>query len=299
MLDGVVARDELCELLVKTLSLGVPRPMATRPLHVADNTETVGLVDKTALEVLALARHTGRPTARAYIDRIFADFVELHGDKLTGDDGTVIGGLARIEDSPVIVIAQEARRGETADHGTSPAGYHKAERLIHLAERWKLPIITFVDTTGADPGDESERHGIASAVAHCLAALLETPVPTVAAILGEGPSGGALSLAAADRVLMQQYAVYMVISPEGASAIRYGDTSHATELAESLGITVRDFLPRGIVDRAVAEPDGGAHTDVDGAARLLKAALLQTLAELLAMNETDRLAARRARYRGD
>lgn len=295
MLDGVVARDDLRELVARLLALSAPAvPAQTAPVSLAeDHTPAPG---KSAAEVLALARHPDRPTARAYIERMLTDWVELHGDRLTGDDCTVVGGLARLGDQSLVLVAQEGCRGD-AQHGTGPGAYRKAERLIHLAARLNLPLVTLVDSTGADPSDASERQGIASAIAHCLAALLQVPVPTVAALIGEGTSGGALALAAADRVLMQEYATFMVISPEGAAAIRHGDAARAAEMAETLGITVRDLLPRGIVDRAVSEPEGGAHVDIETAAAMLKTELAAALAGLLAQSPEERLAARRARYR--
>ncbi|MBI4785951.1 MAG: acetyl-CoA carboxylase carboxyl transferase subunit alpha [Chloroflexi bacterium] len=215
---------------------------------------------------------------------------------MLGDDPTIMGGLARFENQPVVVIAQERKRGQAKERGAGPAGYHKAERLIRLAARLNLPIVTFVDTPGADPGFESERFGIAGAIAHCLAALLQTHVPTISIITGEGTSGGALALAATDRVLMLEHATYAVISPEGASAILYGDASHASEVARTMEMTVED-LARGIIDRVVPEPEGGAQRDVDAAAAMVKAELEATLTDLLAQSDDERLAARRKRYR--
>ncbi len=293
MIDALVPRPELRERIGRLVALSTsatpPKAPTVRPPQ--------KLRGANAREVIELARHPERPTSRDYIARAFSDFVELHGDRLQGDDPRIIGGLARLETEPLVIIAQQRARGDKRERGAGASGYRKAERLIHLAERFSLPIVTLVDTPGADPGYESERYGVAGAIAHCLAALVRVPVPTLAVIIGEGTSGGALALAATDRVLMQENATYAVISPEGASAILFGDASHAAETVNRLRVTAHDLLPRQIVDRAVLEPKGGAHLDVDCAAAELRAELQAGLAELQAQSEADRLAARRKRYR--
>jgi acetyl-CoA carboxylase carboxyl transferase subunit beta len=299
MVDALVPREQMRVILAQVLTLAsTPTGSSVSPLPLPES-EMVRKRSVDAASTFALARHTARPDARAYAERLFTDFVELHGDRLLGDDPAVMGGMARFEDRAVMVIAQTRRRGDPKERGSGPAGYHKAERLIRLAGRLGLPIVTFVDTPGADPGYESERYGVAGAIANCLASLLQAPVPTVSILIGEGTSGGALALAAADEVLMQENAIYAVISPEGASVILYGDISHAHETVDRLGITADDLVARGIIDRVIVEPEGGAHTNVDAAAEQVKQALRASLAELLGQSDSDRLAARRRRYRNN
>jgi acetyl-CoA carboxylase carboxyl transferase subunit beta len=300
MIDAIIPRHELRDTIGRLLSLtSFPAkiPSASGESKVVDADSMACGGRATALEILALARHRERPTAAGYVARLFTDFVELHGDRMERDDRKILGGLARLEGQPVVVVAQMRDRDEEHERGASGAGYRKAERLVHLAARFGLPVITLIDTPGADPGYESEKHGIAGAIAHSLAAILSAPVPTISVVIGEGTSGGALALAATDRVLMQENAIYSVISPEGASAILYGNGSRKAEAAKQLRMTARDLLPLGIVDQIVEEPEGGAHTNVDAAAAAVSAALCAGLAELQAQSDAERLAARRARYR--
>ncbi len=299
MIDALVPRDALRDTLGRLLALTTASSkivgLATSPAAVDHRHLSRDGVD--AMQILALARHRERPSARAYAARLFTDYIELHGDRLERDDPKLFGGIARFETVPVVVIAQQRERGQDHERGASAAGYRKAERLIQFAARFGLPIVSFVDTPGADPGYESERHGVAGAIAHTLAALLGASVPTVSIIIGEGTSGGALALAAADRVLMQENAIYAVISPEGASAILDGNESRRTKRSRHLSMTVRDLLPRGIIDQVIQEPEGGAHTNLDAAAAVVSDALRASLAELQARSESERLAARRNRYR--
>jgi acetyl-CoA carboxylase carboxyl transferase subunit beta len=299
MVDALVPREQIRAAIAQMLVLASPPTVSSGPPNTAREPEPVSKPRADAAGTLALARRTDRPDARAYIERLFTDFVELHGDRLLGDDPAILGGMARLKDQPVMVIAEMRRRGDPKERGSGPAGYHKSERLIRLAGRFGLPIVTFVDTPGADPSYESEKYGIAGAIANCLAAFLQAPVPTVSLLIGEGTSGGALALAAADAVLMQENAIYSVISPEGASVILYGDISHAGETVDMLGITADDLVSRGIIDRVIVEPEGGAHTNVDTAAEQVKRELQTCLADLQRQNAADRLAARRRRYRNN
>lgn len=298
MIDAIVPRGELRETLGRVLSLTAPVSMKANAPESPDLVLTrTGRGTTTPSEILALARQRGRPTACDYIPLLFSDFVELRGDRVERDDDKIRGGIAKFGDQPLMLIAQTRERGAEHELGAAAAGYRKAERLIQMAGRLGLPIITLVDTPGANPGYESERRGVAGAIAHALAALLQTPVPTISFIFGEGTSGGALALAAADRVLMLENAIYAVISPEGASAILFGDGSRAGDAAKRLQMTADELLAEGIIDYIVPEPEGGAHTNAQAASQNIASALRSSLAELGGLSDGERLEARRSRYR--
>lgn len=255
-----------------------------------------------AWEEVQLARRVGRPTSVDYLSRAFDGFVELHGDRSSGDDPAVVVGLGEVDGHTVFVVAQE--RGRTPEEQQArrrgmamPEGFRKACRVMQLAKKFGLPLVTLVDTPGAYPGPESERRGIAGAIAECLSSMVSLPVPTVAVVIGEGGSGGALALATADRVLMLEHAVYSVISPEGAAAILYRNASRAPEVAEALRLTSADLLRLRVVDRVVPEPPGGAHSDPDRAAQLVRDHLVDALRELATLPQRGRLRARYRRYR--
>ncbi len=238
-----------------------------------------------AWDLVKLARHRDRPTSMAYVTRIFDNFVELHGDRYFGDDPAVVGGVGEIDGNPVMIIAQE--KGSTDKEkvmrrqGMSyPEGYRKAVRLMHLAEKFQIPLITLIDTPGAYPGFEAEKRGIAKALAESLFTMSSLSIPTISVVVGEGGSGGALALALTNRVLMQQMAIYSVISPEGASAILWGDAAKAQELTPYLKLTARELMELEVIDEVVPEPAGGAHTDIDEAARMVKESILIHLGEL-------------------
>ena len=298
MLDAIVAREDLRDTLARLLALTTACEDGAPSWRPAVGAGAPELTPRSAWETVLLSRRADRPTALDYVQHLFSDFVELHGDRLSGDDPAIVAGLARFENEPVVVIAQERGQGDERHRGSAgPEGYRKAERLIHLAERCRLPIVTFVDTPGADPGYASERRGIASAIANCLAALVKTEVPTVSIIIGEGTSGGALALAVTDRVLMLENATFSVISPEGASAILFGDALHAAETAGQLEHRAQDLLPRGIIDQIVPEPAAGAHAQPEVAIANVRRQAQASLAQLVAQGDAERLAARRARYR--
>jgi acetyl-CoA carboxylase carboxyl transferase subunit beta len=228
-------------------------------------------------------RESGRPSSEAYIQRIVTDFMPLAGDRAFGDDPSIIAGVGRISDMPVMVIGLD--RGFDRFPGDAPLrprpqGFRKAHRLMTLAARWRLPVVLLVDTPGAWPGIDSEEHGLASAIAQNLALLSDLPTPTISITIGEGGSGGALALAVADRMLIQERAIFSVIAPEGAAAILYHDTNRAPELAASLKLTARDLFTYGIVDGIVREPEQGASADVDVAASLVERAITANLDEL-------------------
>jgi acetyl-CoA carboxylase carboxyl transferase subunit alpha len=214
-----------------------------------------------------MARHPRRPLASDYIAQ-FDAFDELHGDRHFRDDKALVGGLAKLRGRRVVVISQQKGR-DTKENikrnfgMVSPEGYRKANRLMQLAARFGLPIVSLIDTSGADPGIASEEHAQSEAIAQCLITLARVPVPVVATIIGEGGSGGALAIALADTVIMAENAVYSVASPEGCAAILWGDSSRASEAAERLKLTSADLMGFGIVDRVVEEPLGGAHRDAE------------------------------------
>ena len=245
-----------------------------------------------------LARHPRRPHARDLIRLLFTDFVELHGDRLYGDDAAIVGGLARFEERGVVVIGQQKGRDTREKLARNfgmphPEGYRKALRLMALADKFGKPVITLVDTPGAYPGIGAEERGQAEAIAKNLRAMAALGVPLVAVVTGEGGSGGALAIGMGNRVLMLEYAVYSVISPEGCAAILWGDAGKAPEAAESMKITAPDLLRLGVIDAIVPEPLGGAHRDWEAAARHLREALR---AELTALADKPREALVAQRY---
>jgi acetyl-CoA carboxylase carboxyl transferase alpha subunit/acetyl-CoA carboxylase carboxyl transferase beta subunit len=235
-----------------------------------------------AWQAVRQARDLARPTTLDYIDRVFEDFEELHGDRLGDDCPAIVGGIARLAGHPVVVLGHQ--RGHSAsevaarDYGMpSPAGYRKAARLMRLAGRIGLPVVTFVDTPGAHPGAAAEERGQAYAIGECLQVMSSLPVPVVTVIIGEGGSGGALALAVADEVLISEGGVYSVISPEGCASILWGDASVAPRAAEALRVDARSLLRLGVVDGVIPEPDGGSQADHQEAARRVAAALLASV----------------------
>ena len=257
----------------------------------------------TPWQVSQLARHPQRPYTLDYIADIFTDFHELHGDRAFADDASIVGGLARFNGLPAMVLGHQKGRDtkeRTArNFGMSkPEGYRKALRLMKLAEKFGLPVFTFVDTPGAYPGVDAEERGQSEAIGRNLAEMSHLKVPVIATIIGEGGSGGALAIAVADHLLMLQYATYSVISPEGCASILWKSAEKAPEAAEALGLTAHRLKALGLVDRIVAEPLGGAHRDPKQMAALLKRALGDSLRQLQAMKPKELLAARHARLLG-
>jgi len=247
----------------------------------------------TPMQTVEVARHPNRPYTNDYIKMLFSDFIELKGDRLFRDDPAIVGGWARFHGRPVVVIGHQKGR-DTKEKllrtfgMPHPEGYRKALRLMRMAERFKAPVVTLVDTMGAYPGIGAEERGQASAIADNLEAMAALRTPIVTAIIGEGGSGGALGLALADRVLMLEHAWYSVISPEGCASILWKDASHKERAAESLGLTARRLFELGLVDEIVKEPAGGAHTDHAAAAALLDVALESHLSDLI-KQKPDRL----------
>ena len=249
-----------------------------------------------------VARHPERPYLLDYVDRLFTEFVELHGDRRFADDGAIVCGFARYHGAPVMVCGHQKGRDMKQkvqrNFGYArPEGYRKALRAMQMADKFGRPIIVFVDTPAAYPGVESEERGIAEAIALNLREMAVLSVPIIVIITGEGGSGGALGLAIGDRVLMQEFAVYSVIPPEGCAAILWRDASRKIEAAEALKITAPDLIAGGIVDGVVAEPLGGAHQDADAAAAAVDLAVGAALAEVAALDTATRLQARYDRFR--
>jgi len=251
-------------------------------------------------QVSQLARHPQRPYTLDYVADIFTDFHELHGDRSFADDLSIVGGLARFNGTPVMVLGHQKGR-DTKERAlrnfgmSKPEGYRKALRLMKLAEKFGLPVFTFVDTPGAYPGIDAEERGQSEAIGRNLFEMSQLKVPIVATIIGEGGSGGALAIAVGDAVLMLQYATYSVISPEGCASILWKSADKAPEAAEALGLTAHRLKALGVIDKIVAEPLGGAHRDPKQMASMLKRALADTLRQFQGMKTKELLAARHER----
>src|SRR5919201_1998864 len=251
----------------------------------------------TAWQRTLLARHPKRPYTRDWCKLLFDDFVELHGDRLFGDDAAIVGGLARFEGRSVVALGHQKGRDTREKIARNfgmphPEGYRKALRLMELGEKFAKPVITLIDTPGAYPGIGAEERGQAEAIAHNLREMARLRVPTIAVVIGEGGSGGALALGLADRVLMLENSVYSVISPEGCAAILWKDASQRERAAEALKITAQDLLNLGVIDEIIPEPPGGAHSDPDAAATALGDALERHLGQLRKL-KVDKLLKRR------
>jgi acetyl-CoA carboxylase carboxyl transferase subunit alpha len=246
-----------------------------------------------------LSRHPQRPYALDYVSRMLTEFTEMHGDRMYGDDAAVIGGPARLEGEPVMVVGMQSgrtledrqRRNFGMPH---PEGYRKALRLMRLAAKFRLPVISLVDTSAAFPGIEAEERGQAEAIARNLIEMSQLPVPVVVAIIGQGGSGGAIGLEVGDRILMLENAWYGVIAPEACSTILFKTREQREQAADALRLTATDLKGQGIIDRIVAEPFGGAHRDWDETAATLKRHLSEALAELRGLTP-DELVAQRVR----
>ncbi|WP_339339627.1 acetyl-CoA carboxylase carboxyltransferase subunit alpha [uncultured Oceanicoccus sp.] len=244
--------------------------------------------DLSPWEIVKVARHPMRPYTLDYISRVFTDFEELHGDRHFADDSAIVGGLARLNGEPVMVIGQEKGRGvqEKVKRNfgmPKPEGYRKALRLMEMAERFNLPIVTLIDTPGAYPGIDSEERGISEAIAQNLAVMSRLKTPVICVVIGEGSSGGALGIGVGDHLAMLQYATYFVISPEGCANIIWKTSEKAPDAAEAMGLTSTVLEGLGIVDATIKEPLGGAHRDIDTMASRIKEHLIEQLAALKAM----------------
>ncbi|HEX7667483.1 MAG TPA: acetyl-CoA carboxylase carboxyltransferase subunit alpha [Polyangiaceae bacterium] len=256
----------------------------------------------TPWQKVQLSRHPNRPYTLDYIETMTTDFVELHGDRRFGDDAAIIGGLAKFRGKSVVVVGHQKGRSTkekvTRNFGQAhPEGNRKACRLYEMADRFKLPVITFVDTQGAYPGIGAEERGQSEAIGACIAAMARARVPIVATIIGEGGSGGALALGVANRVHVQEYGTYSVISPEGCASILWKDGSKAEQAAESMKMTAPDLLRLGVVDKIVDEPAGGAHQDPEGASKLVEAAIADAFHDLEGLSGDELSADRYKRFR--
>ena len=247
-------------------------------------TESI-FAELTPWQVTQVARHPQRPYTLDYISRIFTDFEEMHGDRTLGDDKAIIGGIANLDGKPVMIIGHE--KGRTVKEKVArnfgmpnPEGYRKALRLMETAERFKLPIFTFIDTPGAYPGIEAEERGQSEAIAKNLLVMSSLKTPIISTVIGEGGSGGALAIGVCDHLMMMQYSTYSVISPEGCASILWKSAEFASKAAEAMGINASRLSELGLVDQIISEPLGGAHRDLDQVADSLKAGLVENLERL-------------------
>ncbi|HVI08223.1 MAG TPA: acetyl-CoA carboxylase carboxyltransferase subunit alpha [Candidatus Binatia bacterium] len=256
----------------------------------------------TAWQRTELARHPQRPQSLDYIERVFTDFSEIHGDRAFGDDAAIITGMARFHGDEVLIVAtQKGRDMKQRVHrnfGTPhPRGYRKALRIMKIAEKFRRPIISLVDTDGAYPGIHAEERGQAEAIAHNLREMARLEIPIIATVIGVGGSGGALAIAVADRVLMMENSIYSVISPEGCAAIMWRDASKKELAAEAMRITATDLRELGVIDDIVPEPEGGAHRDYEAAANLLDMSLQKYLGEVKKLTPADLIVSRYNKFR--
>ena len=238
-----------------------------------------------AWQIAQVARHPMRPYTQDYIDLIFPDFQELHGDRMYADDSAIIGGIGRIDGRSVMLIGHQKGRDTKErvrrNYGMpKPEGYRKAQRLMRMAEKFNMPIVTFIDTPGAYPGIGAEERGQSEAIAHSLYLMAGLKTPIVSIVIGEGGSGGALAIGVSDRLLMLQYSIYSVISPEGCASILWKSPDKAEEAAEAMRITASSLSQFGLVDEVLAEPLGGAHRNPPDTAEVIRNALLTNLADL-------------------
>ena len=253
-----------------------------------------------AWQIAQLARHPHRPYMLDYVRLCFTDFQELHGDRMYADDKSLVGGIGRLEGQPVVIIGHQKGRDTKErvrrNYGMArPEGYRKALRLMKLAEKFHVPVISLIDTPGAYPGMGAEERGQSEAIARNLIVMAGLKTPVIATVIGEGGSGGALAIGVADRLLMLQYGIYSVISPEGCASILWKSPEKAEAAAEALGITAERLLKLGLVDEVIPEPLGGAHRDIQAMADSVKNALLSALAEVQALSSDQLVEQRRNR----
>jgi acetyl-CoA carboxylase carboxyl transferase subunit alpha len=256
----------------------------------------------TAWQRTQIARHPKRPHTLDLVDLLLEDWVELHGDRVFGDDKAIVGGLATFDGEPVVVIGHQKGRDTRENIARNfgmphPEGYRKALRLMQLAGKFGKPIITFIDTPGAYPGLAAEERGQAEAIARSLREMAGLPTPVICVVTGEGGSGGALAIGVGNRVLMLEYAIYSVISPEGCAAILWGDGAKAPEAAELMRVTAPDLLKLGVIDAIVPEPVGGAHRNWEATAASLRAALRDQIWELKSKSEAELIEERHEKFR--
>ena len=298
LLDNVVDREALQARLATLLQILTAQKQTNSNHKELLKTELAVPPETGAWEAVTIARHEERPLAMAYIRSMLDPFVELRGDRLNSDDRSIVGGVGFLGGDPVVIIGQQRRPpNEGQRYHVYPDGLRKAQRLINLAARFKLPLVTLVDTQGADPGLESEEQGIGNAIATTLALMVEAPIPIVSAIIGEGGSEGALALGLSDCILMQQFAIYSPISLNRHLGGPFPDHMLDREAAEALMLTAQDCLELGIADQVVAEPDGGSHNNLREAADALQIAIIKQLAELTKLSQGKLLKRRYHKFR--
>ena len=257
----------------------------------------------TAWDKVTLAREQGRPKALDYINNIFKEFVELHGDRYFGDDKSIVGGIALLEKIPVTVIGEQkgknVRENMERNFGMpEPEGYRKALRLMKQAEKFKRPIITFIDTPGAYPGMGAEERGQGEAIAKNLMEMSKLKVPIICIVIGEGSSGGALAIGVGDKIVMLENAVYSILSPEGFASILYKDSSKAKEAAENMKLTAKDLKKLGTIDKIIEEPENGAQNDFETICKNIKEYLLKEIKSLEKLTEKELVEQRYKKFRG-
>jgi acetyl-CoA carboxylase carboxyl transferase subunit alpha len=285
----------------KDSAINIEAEVKTLQQKIADKTKEI-FASLNAWQISQIARHPQRPHAMDYIPLIFSEFHELAGDRSFSDDAAIVGGLARIDGQAVVVLGQQKGRDTKQKVKRNfamprPEGYRKALRLMQMAERFKLPLITLIDTPGAYPGIGAEERNQSEAIARNLITLSELNVPIIASVIGEGGSGGALAIGVSDVTLMMQYSIYSVISPEGCASILWKSAERANDAAEAMGITSSRLKQLGLIDEIVPEPLGGAHRNFEASAAALKKSLLAQLAVLNGMGEQARLDRRYQRLR--
>jgi acetyl-CoA carboxylase carboxyl transferase subunit alpha len=256
----------------------------------------------TQWQITQLARHPLRPQTLDYIDAMCSEFHELHGDRMYADDDAIVGGIARIDDRAVMIIGHQKGRDTKErirrNYGMpKPEGYRKALRLMRLAQRFRLPVITLIDTSGAFPGIESEERGMSEAIARNLFEMVQLQVPILSVVIGEGGSGGALAIGVCDRLLMLQYSIYSVASPEASATILWRDANKKDLVVEAMGVGAERLAKLGLVDEILQEPLGGAHRDVDAAILIVKGAISRHLKELQTHTQQQIVEARAKRFR--
>ncbi|HEX6791209.1 MAG TPA: acetyl-CoA carboxylase carboxyltransferase subunit alpha [Candidatus Krumholzibacteria bacterium] len=298
----VALEDKIAELKQLAIVQNVPADDEVRRLtEKADKLRTEVFAKLTAWEQVQLARHPLRPYTLDYVNAIATDFVELHGDRTFADDPAIVGGFMTLNDLRVMMIGQQkgrdTRENIRRNFGMpNPEGYRKAHRLMRLAAKFKLPVVTLIDTPGAYPGLGAEERGQAQAIAENLKLMAGLPVPIVSVVIGEGGSGGALALGVADRILMLQHAIYSVITPEGCAAILWKDQSKVKEAADALKLTAPHLNALGVIDRIIPEPPGGAHRDPAATAETLGRAIYEEVRYLQRQNTKALLERRLQKY---
>lgn len=283
------AKIEELRLVGSDTEINISEEIARLELKSRELTDVV-FKDLTAWQITQLARHPLRPHTQDYIDRIFTDFDECHGDRSFADDKAIVGGIARLAGMPVMVIGQQKGRNtkqklERNFGMAHPEGYRRALRLMKLAERFDMPVITLIDTPGAYPGIDAEARGQSEAIARNLMEMAALKTPIICAIIGEGCSGGALGIGIGDELMMLEYSYYATISPEGCASILWRSAEKASEAAEVMGITAKRLLSLGLIDKIVPEPSGGAHRQADEVADNLKSALIASLEGLTGLSK--------------